>query len=40
MHFSYIGDVNVLKGHLDMFINLGQACGHWKIGKNTYSIRK
>ena len=18
-----------------MFINMGQACGHWKIGKNT-----
>ena len=24
----------------DMFINMRQACGHWKIGKNTYSVTK
>ena len=25
---------------LDMFINIRQAGGHWKIGKNTYSVTK
>ena len=26
--------------HMDMFINMRQACGHWKIGKNTSSVSK
>ena len=25
---------------LDMFINMRQACGHWKIGKNTSTVTK
>ena len=26
---------------MDMFINMRQAlCGHWEIGKNTYSVTK
>ena len=24
----------------DMFINMRQPCGHWKIGKNTYTVTK
>ena len=25
--------------YIDMFINMRQACGHWKIGKNTYLLQ-
>ena len=31
---------NVEKNNKDMFINMRQACGHWKIGKKTYSVTK
>ena len=28
------------KTWMDLFINMRQACGHWKIGKNTDSVTK
>ena len=35
-----LGDFNIYLLKYEDFINMRQAYGHWKIGKNTYFVTK